>query len=190
MYKRQSAAYAPLSFFIASLSGISGKLADRYGPAPLLVTGSLVLAIGYAILSYVIPSQNFWGAVIPAMCLQGIGMALVVAPLSTAVMGSVEQHKTGTASGVNNAVTRMAGLISVAAMGSVISVTYGAAGGGGSFGEASELASHAPATNAAFARIAWIASVLCFISAAISMFSGISPDRREKSTESLAQSLS
>ncbi len=167
-----SAAYAPLSFFIASLSGLSGKLADRYGPAPLLITGSLVLALGYASLALVIPTQNFWGAVMPAMCLQGIGMALVVAPLSTAVMGAVESHKTGTASGVNNAVTRMAGLLSVAAMGSVISVIYGGTGGGGSYGEASDLASHIPATNAAFSRVAWIAAALCLISAIISTFSG------------------
>jgi MFS family permease len=172
-----SAAYAPLSFFIAILSGTSGKLADRYGPAPLLVAGSLVLAAGYTILAMVADSHNFWGAVIPAMCLQGIGMALVVAPLSTAVMGSVESHKTGTASGVNNAVTRMAGLISVATMGSVIAVTYGAAGGSGSFGETSELASHATASNAAFARFAAISAVLCTIAAVISLFSGMKSGR-------------
>lgn len=186
-----SAAYAPLSFFIASLSGLSGKLADRYGPAPLLVAGSLVLATGYGILSYVVPSQDFWGAVVPAMCLQGIGMALVVAPLSTAVMGSVEEQKTGTASGVNNAVTRMAGLISVAAMGSVISVAYGGAGGDGSFGEFSDTASHAAATNVAFQRIAGIASVLCLISAFISLFSGTTPQyRSQKKREDLSQTLS
>ena len=175
-----SAAYAPLSFFIASLSGLSGKLADRHGPAPLLMTGCLVLALGYASLALVVPTQNFWGAVMPAMCLQGIGMALVVAPLSTAVMGAVESHKTGTASGVNNAVTRMAGLLSVAAMGSVISVMYGGAGGGGSYGEASTLASHVPATNAAFARVAWIAATLCLIGAAISLFSGGHSGRKAK----------
>ena len=175
-----SAAYAPLSFFIASLSGLSGKMADRYGPAPLLFTGSLVLAVGYGALAMVVPTQNFWGAVMPAMCLQGIGMALVVAPLSTAVMGSVASHKTGTASGVNNAVTRMAGLISVAAMGSVIAVTYGGAGGEGSFGEASDLPSHAMASNAAFARFASIAAVLCLISAVISLFSGTTGKRLGK----------
>ena len=168
-----SAAYAPLSFFIATLSGLAGRMADRYGPAPLLVAGSLVLAGGYTALSLVAHTQNFWGAVVPAMCLQGIGMALVVTPLSTAVMGSVESHKTGTASGVNNAVTRMAGLISVAAMGSVIAVTYGAEGGGGSFGEFNDLPSHAAASNAAFARFATIAAVLCLISAVISLFSGV-----------------
>ncbi len=185
-----SAAYAPLSFFIASLSGLSGKMADRYGPAPLLVTGSLVLTAGYASLSYVAHTQNFWGAVMPAMCLQGIGMALVVAPLSTAVMGSVESHKTGTASGVNNAVTRMAGLISVATMGSVIAVTYGAAGGGGSFGEASELASHAPASNAAFARFAAVAAALCAISAVISVFSGTTGPSKRKAEQDLSQVIS
>ncbi len=167
-----SAAYAPLSFFIAALSGVAGRMAEKHGPAPLLVAGSLVLATGYGTLSYVADSGDFWGMVIPAMCLQGIGMALVVAPLSTAVMGAVESHKTGTASGVNNAVTRMAGLISVAAMGSVIAVTYGANGGPDSFGEASELAGHTEASNAAFSRMTWVAAILCLISAFISLFSG------------------
>ncbi|MEM7471008.1 MAG: MFS transporter [Pseudomonadota bacterium] len=180
-----SAAYAPLSFFIAALSGLSGKTADKYGPAPLLVVGSLILAISYGALSYVAHSMNFWGAVMPAMCLQGIGMALVVAPLSTAVMGSVESHKTGTASGVNNAVTRMAGLISVAMMGSVISVTYGGADGGGSFGEFSELASHAQASNEAFARFTWIACKLCLVAAFISLFSGTVPRKPDKRSKEL-----
>jgi len=167
-----SAAYAPLSVFIAGLSGLSGKLAGKYGPTPLMVIGTLVLSIGYATLALVFPSQNFWGAVLPAMCLQGIGMGLVVAPLSSAVMGSVAPHATGTASGVNNAVTRMASLIAVAAMGSVIATVYGVADGPTSYGLTMDDPGHAAATNAAFIRVAWIASGVCLLAATVAAAAG------------------
>lgn len=170
-----SAAYAPLSVFIAALSGMSGRLAGKYGPTPLLVIGSLVLSLGYATLALVFPSQNFWGAVLPAMCLQGIGMGLVVAPLSSAVMGSVAPHATGTASGVNNAVTRMASLIAVAAMGSVIATVYGVSEGPASYGLVMDDPGHAAATNAAFIRVAWIASTVCLIAAIVAAYAGRVP---------------
>lgn len=167
-----AAAYAPLSIFIAALSGMSGRLAARFGPTPLLVVGCLVLATGYAALALVFPTQNFWGAVLPAMCLQGIGMGLVIAPMSAAVMGSVDQNSTGTASGINNAVTRMAGLIAVAAMGSVVAVGYGAADGPSSFGMIMDDPGHAVASNAAFIRVAWIASSICLLSAVVAATGG------------------
>ncbi|WP_245990110.1 MFS transporter [Litoreibacter meonggei] len=172
-----SAAYAPLSVFIALLSGNAGKLASRIGPTPLLVGGALVLATGYAALALVIPTQNFWGAVLPAMCLQGIGMGLVVAPLSTAVMNSVATHATGTASGINNAVIRMSSLIAVAVMGSVVAISYGAADGPATFGEILKDPGHTAATNAAFIKVAWGASAVCLVSALIAAIGGRSAAR-------------
>jgi len=162
-----AAAYAPLSIFIASLSGFSGRMADRYGPRPLMILGSLVLAAGYAALALVIPTQDFWTAVMPAMCLQGIGMALTVAPLSTAVMGSVASNETGTASGINNAITRMAGLVAVSAMGSVVATVYAWSEGPDSFGSLTDIAGHAAASNAAFSAVAWISAALCLAGAMI-----------------------
>ncbi len=70
------------------------------------------------------------GHIIPAMCLVGLGMAFVVAPLSTAVMFSVGEARSGAATGINNAVTRMAGLISAAAAGSVVALLWPAPGRG------------------------------------------------------------
>ena len=178
-----SAAYAPLSIFIATLSGVSGRMADKYGPTPLLIIGSLILAAGYAILALVVPSQNFWGAVIPAMCLQGIGMGLAVAPLSTAVMSSVASSSTGTASGINNAVTRMAGLIAVAAMGSVVAFTYGSLGGPESFGAlAPNSPEHTAATNSAFVKVAWISSLICLGGAVIAWLGGSGMRRQDQSS--------
>ena len=172
-----AAAFAPLSIFIALLSGRSGRLAATYGPAPLLVSGALVLAAGYAALALVVPSQNFWGAVMPAMCLQGIGMGLIIAPMSTAVMGAVANRETGIASGINNAVTRMAGLIAVAAMGSVAAVGYQRSAGPDSFGAlASDNAAHVLASNAAFTTVAWVACG-CSLMAALAAFVTRSKER-------------
>lgn len=160
-----SAAFAPMSVFISLLSARAGKLADRIGPAPLLVGGSLVVASGYATMAFLAPYQDFWGHILPAMCLVGLGMAAVVAPLSTAVMGAVDETQSGTASGINNAVTRMAGLISVAAVGGVVAGFYTRAGGTASFGIESDVAGHGAAMTAAFVGIAWIATALAIISA-------------------------
>ncbi|MEP3345910.1 MAG: MFS transporter [Litoreibacter sp.] len=172
-----SAAYAPLSIFIALLSGKSGRLADRFGPTPLMVTGSLVLAAGYATLALVIPTQSFWGAVLPAMCLQGIGMGLIVAPLSTAIMGSVSPRSTGAASGINNAVTRMSALFAVTIMGGVVASCYSIANGPATFGEIMIDPGHAAASNTAFIRVAWGASLLCLASAVVSAVGGRSVAR-------------
>ena len=162
-----AAAYAPLSVFIALLSGYAGKLADRYGPGYLLVLGSVVLAAGYAILAQVFPSHNFWGRVLPAMILQGIGMGLIVAPVSTAVMGSVSSGITGTASGINNAVTRIAGLLAVASMGILVVSTYGDMGGPESFGALVIDDTHRAASDAAFMKVAYASSICCLIAAVI-----------------------
>lgn len=172
-----AAAYAPLSVFIAALSGASGKLADKWGPAPLMAAGSLVLAFGYGSLAMVIPTQNYWGAVIPAMCLQGIGMGLIVAPMSSAVMGSVGSDSSGTASGINNAVTRMAGLIAVAAMGSVVSVIYGKYDGPTSFGALEQGAAHQMASESAFSAVAWTACIICLLSCLTAV---LAPLRRKR----------
>ncbi|WP_147104146.1 MFS transporter [Tateyamaria sp. syn59] len=162
-----AAAFAPMSVFISLLSARAGKLADRIGPAPLLMGGSLVVAMGYATMALLAPYQNFWAHVLPAMCLVGLGMAAVVAPLSTAVMGAVEEDQSGIASGINNAVTRMAGLISVAAVGGVVAALYTGAGGLASFGIDSDTAGHGAAMTAAFSGLAWVATALALISSAL-----------------------
>src|SRR5690606_1117516 len=107
--------FVPLSVAIAVLSAPVGKLSDRIGPRLPIAAGSIVVALSFAALALAVGAgfRDFWLAVFPAMTLMGIGMALVVSPLSTAVMTSVADEDTGAASGINNAVSRIAGLIAV-----------------------------------------------------------------------------
>ena len=100
-------------------------------------------------------------------------MAAVVAPLSTAVIGAVGDHQSGTASGINNAVTRMAALISVAAMGGLVSARYVDAGGIASFGAQSDTVGHGAAMTSAFVELAWIAATLSLISAGLGWMTNV-----------------
>ena len=163
-------AFVPLTVFIALFSGKAGQLADRVGPGPLIGGGALIVAVAFAGLGATAGLQNFRFAVLPLMCVMGAGMCLVVAPLSAAVMGAVSDETAGAASGVNNAVSRIAGLVAVAAMGPVASAGYLAAGGPASFGEVSNGISHAAAMNLGFAWIAYATAVLSALSAAIAWF--------------------
>jgi MFS family permease len=176
--------FLPISVALGLLSGPSGAMADRIGPAPLVTGGALLVAIAYAGLALVMPSENFWFGVFPMMLIMGVGLGLLVSPLSTAVMTSVADADTGTASGVSNAVARMAGFMAVAAMGGVAALSFRLAlsgslaeGLGLSFGLAPEggltgaaEASWHQATNTAFATVALINSGLAAVAAVVAWF--------------------
>ena len=172
--------FIPLSASIALLSGPVGRLSDRLGPRLPITAGSLIVGCAFAGLAVVVGNglHLFWEAVFPLMIGMGLGMALVVSPLSTAVMTSVEDEDTGAASGINNAVSRIAGLVAVAAMGSLAALVYAAhlgdaAGGIPGFGEpasglpADTEALRLAASDAAFAAIAWTIAGCCFLSAVL-----------------------
>lgn len=159
--------FLPITVAIAAGSNLMGRLVERVGAAPLIGGGCALVAVAYASLAFGFGWQSFWGHVFPSMCLMGIGMMMVVAPLSVSVMGSAPADDAGAASGINNAVSRVAGLVAVAAMGGVASATYGYAGGPAGFGqplgEAADL--HRDASNAAFVTVAWVTAALCALSA-------------------------
>ncbi|SLN29678.1 Multidrug resistance protein stp [Roseivivax jejudonensis] len=169
-----SAAFAPLSVFISALSPRVGRLADRIGPRAPIAGGSALVALAYGLLAASVPLQSYWFAVVPAMALAGLGMAFVVAPLSTAVMGAVDDAQSGTASGVNNAVTRVAGLIAVAVAGALAGAVYAASGGPASFGAAADGAAHRAATDAGFIAVAWTCAALSALSAGVA-WAGLRP---------------
>ncbi|MEL6677158.1 MAG: MFS transporter [Pseudomonadota bacterium] len=162
--------FMPLTIAIALGSGPAGRLSERVGPGPLIAAGAGVLALGYGALAAGIGLQSFWGHVLPVMIATGVGMALVVAPLSTAVMGAVGDGDSGAASGINNAVSRMAGLIAVAALGTLVAAGYAGAGGPESFGLPSDAPGHAAASGAGFAGVAWLAASLCAVSSGLAAF--------------------
>ncbi|MBX9465484.1 MAG: MFS transporter [Aquamicrobium sp.] len=170
--------FLPLSAAIALLSGFVGRLADRIGPRLPIAGGSLVVALAFAGLALLVGSgvRQFWTGVFPLMVLMALGMALVVSPLSSAVMTAVEDDDTGAASGINNAVSRIAGLVAVAMLGVVVAGRYAAVVGDMSgvpgFGEPGNLAADTEAlriaaSDAAFAAIAWVTAALSLAAALI-----------------------
>ena len=112
------AASLPVILLLFSLSGWSGGLVARYGGRLPLLVGPLLVAAGFFVLARVLSSDGgYWKTFFPATLVLGFGMAVTVAPLTTVVMNSVDQNHSGAASGINNAVARLAGVLSIALVG-------------------------------------------------------------------------
>src|SRR3569623_2121730 len=109
----------PLGIALTVLSPIAGKTTDRLGPGPVLTFGSLIVGAAFLGLGLTAGLHNVWFVVLPLMAVFGIGMSFVAGPVSTAVMTSVADRDTGTASAINNAAARVAGLFAVAMMGAL-----------------------------------------------------------------------
>ena len=114
------AALLPLPLIIAIASPATGALAARIGPRWLLIMGPIVVATGFLLALRIGSNTSYWLCVFPAMTVIALGMAGAVAPLTTAVLMSVDSHHTGAASGLNSAVARTGGLVATALIGPVI----------------------------------------------------------------------
>ncbi|MES3100533.1 MFS transporter [Sphingomonas faeni] len=113
-------ALLPFSVVIGAASRFAGRLSERAGPRWPLTIGSLVTGAGFALLIRTDPSASYWTSVMPGMAIIALGMAGAVAPLTTAVLSSVDERHTGTASGFNSAIARTGGLVATALAGAVI----------------------------------------------------------------------
>ena len=113
------AVFLPVTVIIAGLSRWSGALQDRIGARWPLVIGPVITAIGFALLARSGAGGSYWTDFFPPMVMIGLGMAVVVSPLTTTVMNSVSETQTGIASGINNSVEEVSSLLAVALSGTV-----------------------------------------------------------------------
>jgi EmrB/QacA subfamily drug resistance transporter len=119
------AAALPLILLMFTLSRWSGSLVTRYGPKLPLIVGPLVVALGFVL--FAMPSAtrgSYWTTFFPGVVVLGFGMAVTVAPLTTVVMNSAGPNNTGAASGINNAIARVAGLLAIALFGIVMASAF------------------------------------------------------------------
>jgi predicted MFS family arabinose efflux permease len=112
----------PLGIIIGTVSRVAGDWADRIGPRRPLVIGSALVTAAISALAF--GAADFWLGVEAPIVLMATGMALVVAPLTTAVMDAAPDRQSGAASGINNAASRMAGLFAVAIIGAIASAVF------------------------------------------------------------------
>jgi MFS family permease len=145
-----SAAGAALLPFIAimvAFSRFSGGLVARIGARVPLVAGAALAAAGFAVFAFAGVGHSYWTTFFPGALLLGCGGALFIAPLTTTVMDAAPTSHAGIASGINNAISRVAGLIALAALGIALAATFEAR-----LGRDLAHASLAPATRSALVR--------------------------------------
>lgn len=114
------AALLPLSVGLAALSPFTGRLAGGIGARVMLLAGGLLVAGGFFLLAIRAADPVYWTGAFPGLAVLATGMGVAVAPLTNAVLGAVPREREGAASGVNNAVARVAGLLAVAFAGFVL----------------------------------------------------------------------
>lgn len=170
-YSATAAGFAmiPASLLLIGLSSPFGKASGRYGPRLFMTMGPLVAGAGFLLLLRVDANGEYLTAVLPAVLTFGLGMAITVAPLTAAILGAIEPARSGIASAVNNAVSRIGGLITVALISVIAGTTVLDLEG--------------------FHRVALVAALL-FIAAGVMSFVGIrDPGTRSQSEATLSAAV-
>ncbi|MBT2483467.1 MULTISPECIES: MFS transporter [unclassified Microbacterium] len=110
----------PMTILMILLSSRAGAWAGRWGPRIFMTVGPLVMAMGALMLLTVAADFDYWWQVLPAMIVMGLGLSLTVAPLTAAILGAIDEDHSGIASAVNNAVSRVAGLLVIALLSTIV----------------------------------------------------------------------
>lgn len=121
------ATFLPAIILIFTLSSQSGRLADRFGARPLMIAGGLLASAGFSLFALQGIGGPYWRTFLWPVLVLGSGLALLVPPLTTAVMSAVDSRFSGIASGINNAMSRVAGLLAIAILGFIILSTFNGA---------------------------------------------------------------
>ena len=121
---KSGAALLPITVVVFLLSKRFGALADRIGPHYFMAGGPVIAGLGLLLISFSGPGADYVSEVLPGVIVFGLGLAATVAPLTAAVLASVEQSHSGLASGVNNAIARVASLLAIAALGAVVAGSF------------------------------------------------------------------
>ncbi|HEY1164285.1 MAG TPA: MFS transporter [Chitinophaga sp.] len=121
--------FLPFTILMVLLARFAGSLADKIGPRPLLIAGPAVAGAGLLLLSFVKQTPGpsaYYSTFLPGVIVLGLGMSFTVAPLTATVMGAVSEHFSGTASGINNALSRIAGVFANAIFGALAVLFFSA----------------------------------------------------------------
>jgi len=110
----------PITLIMIALSSRAGAWSGRWGPRFFMTTGPIVMGLGALLLLTTTTEFSYWWQVLPSMIVMGVGLALTVAPLTSAILGAIGPERSGIASAVNNAVARVAGLVTVALLAVIV----------------------------------------------------------------------
>ncbi|HTR32527.1 MAG TPA: MFS transporter, partial [Gaiellaceae bacterium] len=114
---RSGLALVPITVVMFVLSPRVGRLSMRFGPHLFMAAGPLVAAAGVAFMTQLEPDFSYWTDLFPPLILFSLGLSMIVAPLTATVLADVEENDAGKASGTNNAIARVAGLLGIAIVG-------------------------------------------------------------------------
>jgi MFS family permease len=114
----------PTTIVMFLLSKRAGRMADRFGPRLFMGLGPLVAAVGLVLMQRIDAAPDYWSDIFPALLVFSLGLAATVAPLTATVLADADERNAGIASGINNAVARVAALLAVAALGAAVAASF------------------------------------------------------------------